>query len=348
MNHWLKLVSPITALVLMVLVLSSTSAGEVTNAAPRSVAALRDGSRIVGELLPKEISIESSALGPIRIGASRVRLIEFAKDNTNRTVIHLVNGDKLQGTVTLPALGIRTVFGEVSLRLPDIVSLQLSAPGAVADGLVLSLTFDAVDGTTVPDSSPSGLAARLVGAEVVPNGRSGSACQLDGNIQHVVVADAAALRLAGPGLSVAAWVKIDPDVTFENDAQPQIIAKGARWSAAYADYALGLREHSGVLRFEYKDEQGQPFYVIGTTPLHDGKWHHVAATFDEGKIVIFVDGQPEGAQTGPTSRIQVTSEPLYIGCRYQKPQRGPLKGLIDDVRLYNRALTNTEVIDLAR
>ena len=79
-------------------------------------------------------------------------------------------------------------------------------------------------------------------------------------------------------------------------------------------------------------------------PLNDGGWHHVVFTVDQSGGTLFVDGKlhaTKGWRGTPT--IVSNSLPLYIG-RYFGEQNGYLLGAIDDVRLYDRVLSGSEVM----
>ncbi|MGH7927769.1 MAG: LamG domain-containing protein, partial [Candidatus Binatia bacterium] len=75
-------------------------------------------------------------------------------------------------------------------------------------------------------------------------------------------------------------------------------------------------------------------------------WHHVAGTYDRtaGVQKLFIDGT-EVASEAYSGAISVNALPLYIG-RYHSDSR-TFNGKLDEVRVYNRALTAAEISDLA-
>jgi hypothetical protein len=73
----------------------------------------------------------------------------------------------------------------------------------------------------------------------------------------------------------------------------------------------------------------------------------VAARFHEGIVTLFLNGIPSASQTCEPKQLRTSHQPLYIGCRYVNPYSTPFVGLIDEVRLYNRALTDAEIQSLA-
>jgi hypothetical protein len=77
----------------------------------------------------------------------------------------------------------------------------------------------------------------------------------------------------------------------------------------------------------------------------DNQWHHIVAVWDangDGKSRLYVDGQLDStAPTAMTTNIQDTTIPIQIG-RYNSANRF-FEGLIDEVRIYNKALQQSEI-----
>ena len=110
---------------------------------------------------------------------------------------------------------------------------------------------------------------------------------------------------------------------------------GAKW-------AMRLNE-DGTLRAEIGGG-----YIDGVTNLCDGKWHHVAVVLEDdgspdiSEALLYVDGQPE--QTGASLSCPVntaSSEDVKIGTNINETVF--FRGLIDEVRIYNRALNAAEI-----
>jgi hypothetical protein len=85
---------------------------------------------------------------------------------------------------------------------------------------------------------------------------------------------------------------------------------------------------------------GTKYVVVGSTVLNDGRWHHVAMTYDGTELRLFVDGLLEGSPLAVSGVLSKSQSALQIGIRDQY-----FYGDIDEVALYNRALTATEVQD---
>lgn len=132
---------------------------------------------------------------------------------------------------------------------------------------------------------------------------------------------------------------LDPSFfTFEGWFLPDIAENqiiGDKRSGG-AGYALGT------------DPSGKAFFVVDgvtcmdTLPLRAGKWHHLAGVYDGEKLTLYVDGELR-ATTGYAGMLTDTVVPLRLG----RAQAGgaELKGALDEVALFARALGTEEVLD---
>ena len=198
------------------------------------------------------------------------------------------------------------------------------------DNLIGWWTFDEGLGRTALDWSGHGNHGAIQGnpAWVVGYENKGSALDFDGLGDYVDCGKAAILDF-NEQITVAAWIRVD---VFEQTDQA-IVSKGQNvWRLV----RNGLT--SDQLRF---DCGGQ---AIGSTNVNDGEWHHAAGTYDGSTVSLYVDSALDGyiANSGP-----IPTDPnitLWIADT-NRPGAGPQawNGLIDDVRIYNKALTQQEI-----
>ena len=85
--------------------------------------------------------------------------------------------------------------------------------------------------------------------------------------------------------------------------------------------------------------------IRGSVSVNDGQWHHVAGVYDGSVMSLYIDGELDVSSICKGS-IDVTDKPLYIGENSEEPNRF-WNGLIDDVRIYNCGLSQSEIEGLA-
>jgi glucose/arabinose dehydrogenase/PKD repeat protein len=203
--------------------------------------------------------------------------------------------------------------------------VQSAAPA----GLVAAYGFDAGSGTSVADSSGLGNSGSLSGAVWDGAGRFGSALRFDGVNDWVTVADAASLDLAA-GMTVEAWVRPSAlggwrTVVFKERA-------GGSVYGLYADEGGGRPLGQVFIGAERN--------AVGSASLPVSAWSHLAATFDGAVVRLYVNGALAGSSAMSGSMAASTGV-LRIGGNSVWSEW--FAGLIDEVRVYNRALGAAEI-----
>jgi hypothetical protein len=94
--------------------------------------------------------------------------------------------------------------------------------------------------------------------------------------------------------------------------------------------------------------------VVGTKELRDGQWHHIAVVFDSDSdpdtsdLTLYVDGVAESVSYLGLRAINTAAETdVYLGSRLGGASY-LFSGLMDDVRIYSRALTAAEIAAMAQ
>jgi len=169
-------------------------------------------------------------------------------------------------------------------------------------------------------------------------GISGRAYGFNGSDAVVTVAPLSSLNLTE--LTLSAWVK----PTVLPSVQGSIINKTAGYSFSLEDYALVLLSDLRVNLGNGRHGAGATG-MASTTPLSLGKWHHVVGAIDSGGTGrIWVDGVLRG-EANILPLLPPATEPVRIGQmrRADGSILDNFNGSIDDVRLYNCALSVSEV-----
>jgi len=227
--------------------------------------------------------------------------------------------------------------------LPAVLLLGLAASqGLAADdpNLIGWWTFDEGSGTVAKDSSGKGKEAALLGGpEWVPGSTGGGALSFDAVDDIVQVPEVPAFDL-GNALTITAWIKLNNFSTyyFILDKSPS----GTAPSNYPGNYEFRTNP-TGFLQLGHQTSQGTDYiFYDSTTKLTAGRWTHVAVTVVKGgQVTFYVAGVPAGSVAQSANWPVLNDEPLRIGGR--KDGYSFYNGCIDDVRLYNRALTDAEV-----
>ena len=121
----------------------------------------------------------------------------------------------------------------------------------------------------------------------------------------------------------------------------RIIGKGGSKDRNYGLWIA--RDHK--LMFQQYSKEGKNVVTLQiNSKLQDGKWTHVAAVVSGNDVRIYVNGVEKG-KAARKGKVVASSAPLLIG--YAGFER-KFKGLIDDVRLYSRALPAKEIAELVK
>ncbi len=217
----------------------------------------------------------------------------------------------------------------VLLLLVVFLGAALPASASAADP-VLALGFDDGSGSVARDSSEFGNDGEINGANWSTAGKHGGALSFDdANEDWVTVADDDSLDV-GEELTISAWVRPD-----ETRAWQMLLTKESTNWFSYALYAEGAQSPEAYV------SEAEPGYASTWAPaaLPVDQWSHVAMTSDGTTLRLYVDGsQVASAQSDPA---QDTAGALRIGGNSMWGEY--FDGLIDDVRVYDQALTATEI-----
>jgi RNA polymerase sigma factor (sigma-70 family) len=212
-----------------------------------------------------------------------------------------------------------------------------------------------LDDEKLADSSGHGHSGKVSGTVLWTDGKAGRALQLDGKGGHVALPNSEALDRVNEGsFSVAAWFKpadVPPGKESANDAHYGIVMK--------AGWHVGLSySHEQKFQMDYWIEgpDGENPKWSGTGAWEEecapGQWYHLAGVVDRpaGKTLLFINGELKNTEEWDNSKgaRKYGAMPWRIGVGNPGAEQWawPARGAIDDVRIYNRALSPLDVKSL--
>jgi glucose/arabinose dehydrogenase len=207
---------------------------------------------------------------------------------------------------------------------------------AQTSGLVAAYGFNAGAGTSVTDASGNDNTGTIQGANWTPQGKFGGALEFNGTNGYVSVANSLSLDISGSELTLSMW--INPQPLSGGDS----LVLGKFWNATMTSplYQYGLKLASGREPFFYLGTSGGVRSVRMGSNLTLNQWSHLAVVFGGSQVRFYVNGML--VRTRPLSAsIQARGNPLRIGADLVPAQFH--KGFLDEVRIYNRALTQTAI-----
>jgi len=228
-----------------------------------------------------------------------------------------------------------------------VVMLLLTASTGLAsltDGLVAYYPFDG----DASDLSGNANHGTVYGAQLTEDrfGIDDHAYLFDGQTDKIEAPHSASLDITGP-ITLSAWIRTNETYWYSS-----IIAKKVEPDPAigYDLCTFDSKAATGLLYTSGHTHNGG--IVFSDTLVVDGQWHLLTSTYDGSEMRMYVDGQLDGS-LAYSDGYESNTEPLKIGYYYYPYNDGQggshnraLNGVIDEVRIYNRALTQSEITEL--
>lgn len=214
------------------------------------------------------------------------------------------------------------------------------------DDLVVYFTFDNVKGKKVLDDSDNGLDAEVVANVDFVEGKYGNAMHIaaeaeDDDCVHIRATDALKIE---DEITMMAWVYNEDWDTNSG----QWFDKGSHvLEIEKKSYGMGLFNDTGPFKgpnisMLLGGIQGVWSFTT-SGPMVDKRWHHVAGTYDGKTAKIYLDGKIRSKVDAVFEFSGTNDLDLRIGCAKIHPQYTFKNGSIDQIGLWRRSLTETEI-----
>ncbi len=210
--------------------------------------------------------------------------------------------------------------------------------------LLAAYDFDAGSGGALADLSNNGHPGTLVNGPAWTSGKYTGGLAFDGVNDYVSMGDVA--QTDGlKTITISSWVKFAASVGGEthliDKSQCTGKSNGGPW-----ELGVGLSS-AHKAEFVVYPQSGRPSaYVLSgasSTSIDDGTWHYVAGRYDGTTLSVWVDGQLENSRAVSGLTLSSSNSSVELG-GHCNGHPYPFKGTLDDVRIYDRALTPAEIL----
>jgi hypothetical protein len=313
----------LTAIVYTVSLLITAS--PAADATLRFAVMLKDSSRVIGVPLRKSLQLKTS-FSTETLPFDQIRNITFDVDH-KRAIVRMTNDNRLHGEILQKSLQLETLIGRLTVPLSAILSLMAIPESSLsAAGLLAWYPFDGDVDDASGNNHNGENHGSMPGADRF--GVADRARAFDGERSCVTAARTTDLNFPPAPFSVSVWTLVADEA---------------------ADYAIVAKHDPGYFNGYVLWARGSiyGFYLSADprleapVPAGAGIWHHVVGVYDGTKEYLYVDGSIAGQCVAPA--YSPNNAPIEIGRAYD---RNYFKGSIDDVRIYNRALSAGEVLEL--
>ena len=228
----------------------------------------------------------------------------------------------------------------IFLTASAYVNASVTVLGTASRGLMMEWRLDENTGTTSVDASGNGNSATLFGS-VSPlwvSGRFGNALSFDGLDQFAESnLNIPSLGTINAPYSISTWVKIPAGTTSGNVIHISNNSNGLGWCIPFIAIESG--------KFSAISYNGTDVHAIQSDTPSTDVWHHVVTTWSSSTgLRLYVDGVLKS--TAAQTNFAASGSPAYVqlargaGCT---ANTGFFRGSIDDVRVYNKVLSQVQI-----
>ncbi|MBW8833387.1 MAG: hypothetical protein JF606_29240, partial [Burkholderiales bacterium] len=303
----------------------------VNNAAPdTSAPTVSVGAPAPGATLTGTVSVSANASDNVGVVG-----VQFLLDGANLGAEDTVAPYTVSWNTTSAANGAHSISARArdaagNQSTSAVVSVTVS--NTVPGGLVAAYGFNEGTGITSADVSGNGHTATLVNGPTWGTGKFGNAINFDGNDDLVTLANASTLDFGSSDFTLMMWVKRNALGGGQRHLFSKCIATATSWESGCKEFYFS----GNVLRFGS--------YATGDTnsvTISDRNWHNIALVFIRASnaVQIYVDGT---LRTSATKNLEADNA-AHIVVIGNHLNANPFSGLVDEVRIYNQALTAAQV-----
>lgn len=215
-----------------------------------------------------------------------------------------------------------------------------AAESSLTQGLVGYWTLDEASGTTAIDSSGNTLTGEVNGADV-DVGKFGNGRKFDGIQDEINLHSPSILNFGSGNFTYAAWIKTTAN--GESWKNRRILSQD---SDAENHRTINTNETSSKAEFTCRDNDGDLIRATGNKSINDDQWHLIVGLRDGANGYLYVDGVLDASARNDSTNSCDGNTMTMIGARNYSIRPLRFNGFIDEVRIYNRALSVSEIQQL--
>jgi hypothetical protein len=291
---------------------------------------LRDGSRVIGKTPNDNLGFHSTTLGDLKLSWAAIRAIDYTA-NADTARLTATNGDGINVKPAAGTVRVETSYGKSKIPMKLIQSIKVSAvakPGQLPEGLVAYYPLNG----NANDASGNNYNGRIVGATPCQDrfGKANSAFSFNG-VDNYISFESVPLKQID-NCSLSAWIN-----PVSIDQNSMAVCMG------YDDGRIGNGFEFGI---SGGDRHGSQLYGIlgGVVWIDSGyafpqpnAWYYIVMLRTGGVTKFYVNGiQTANTESRTPSVPKAFTIGSATGIRF-------FNGMIDDVRIYNRALSGDEI-----
>ncbi|MBI4010411.1 MAG: hypothetical protein HY361_04475 [Candidatus Aenigmarchaeota archaeon] len=243
-----------------------------------------------------------------------------------------------------------TISNDGTVPITSFSSVKIDGNDAVYrvskqdNSLVGYWKMDEGSGSTTADSSGNANTGNLTNMNTTGNSTSGwnstdckfgNCMQFDNIDDKINISDSPSLSPTS-AVTISAWVR---GSAFQNAGSTEPVVSKYKGGTADRSYELNVDGVSGNQFFDFYLRAGSTLNLKSVTKPQNDIWYLVTATYDGSNMNMYVDGIFE-ANLANTGSITDSTLGVLIGWNHDNSFFG---GLIDEVRIYNRALSADEI-----
>jgi len=209
-----------------------------------------------------------------------------------------------------------------------LLSALSTAIGQAEQNLVAYWPLDDGSGTKARDASGNGHDGTLEGDAEWILGKYGQALDFGAGDGYVVVPDDDELDLS-QAVTYMGWFNLNEPIA----GQRRLMSKN---DSIFLLFDFGVADSLDLL---VKPNNN---FAESTTPFEVGEWYHFAGTYDGDSLGMYINGELEG-EAGGVPEIATSDLELWIGADDWQPGITTFPGILDDIRIYSKALTPAQI-----